>query len=378
MRTITRMKKNHPQAHASAIGTIDRPDVAVVVLTRNAGQLWSACLSGIHQQTVRAGRYLVIDSCSEDNTAQQAIAAGMDVYVIDPRDFNHGGTRQLALELCPDATFIVYLTQDAILEQQDSLQQLLAQFADERVAMAYGRHVPHEQAGLIEKHARSFTYPAQSAHRTRSDFAKLGFRAAFSSDVYACYRSSALRSVGGFPRDVIVSEDSYVTACLLMAGWTTAYAADSEVRHSHQYSLRQVFQRYFDVGVFHAREAALLEGIGKPDKEAGAYVHSLIAFLWARRPLLLPYAALLTLVKLLGFRLGKRYAKLPERLCRLISVQKAYWKAAEAPEYQAGWLLPAERSVRQNRALQTLQNTLNYRGLQARGANAAADVVSTG
>ena len=117
---------------------INRPDVAVVVLTRNAGKLWLTCLAGIQQQTVRAGRYLVIDSRSEDGTAQQAEAFGMDVYIIDPQDFNHGGTRQLAAELCPDAEYIVYLTQDAILEQHDSLEQLLAHFADDKVAMAYG------------------------------------------------------------------------------------------------------------------------------------------------------------------------------------------------------------------------------------------------
>lgn len=356
---------------------INRPDVAVVVLTRNAGKLWPSCLAGIQQQTVRAGRYLVIDSRSEDNTAQRALSAGMDVYIIEPQDFNHGGTRQLAVELCPDAEYIVYLTQDAILEQHDSLERLLAHFTDNDVAMAYGRHIPHKQAGLIEQHARSFTYPANSAQRSRSDFRKLGFRAAFSSDVYACYRVNALRSVGGFPQDVIVSEDSFVTACLLMAGWKTVYSADSRVRHSHQYSLRQVFQRYFDVGVFHAREAALLNGIGKPDKEAGAYVRSLIAFLNERHKLLLPYAALLTLVKLLGFRLGKKYARLPEKLCRFISVQKAYWQTCPAAEYKADWLMPVERPVKQIEALQGLRNTLSYRSVEARNPPAAADVVGS-
>ncbi|MGB1255150.1 MAG: glycosyltransferase family 2 protein [Thiolinea sp.] len=356
------------------ITTINRPDVAVVVLTRNAGELWPAWLAGIKQQTVKAGRYLVIDSASTDGTAEQAKAAGMDVYVIDARDFNHGGTRQLAVELCPDAEFIVYLTQDAILEQTDSLEQLLREFADDSVAMAYGRHIAHKHAGLIEQHARSFTYPEQSARRTRQDFSRLGFRAAFSSDVYACYRVSALRSVGGFPQDVIVSEDSYVTACLLMAGWKTVYSAESRVRHSHQYSLRQVFQRYFDVGVFHAREAALLNGIGKPDKEAGAYVRSLIAFLSERQKLLLPYAAVLTLVKLLGFRLGKKYMSLPEFLCRFISVQKAYWQADSRPR-RAGWLTSPELNV--TRAYnQSLNGALAYKGVVPR--KSVADAVSTG
>ncbi|MEZ5534909.1 MAG: glycosyltransferase family 2 protein [Thiolinea sp.] len=315
---------------------INRPDVAVVVLTRNAGVLWSAWIKGMHRQTVRAGRYLVIDSASTDGTAEQAIAAGFDVFSIDPADFNHGGTRQLAAQLCPDATYIIYLTQDAILEQTDSLQQLLLAMEDKTVAMAYGRHVAHEDACLLEKHARSFTYPPVSSLRSRRDFKKLGFRAAFSSDVYACYRVAALRSVGGFPDKVIVSEDSYVSACLLLAGWQIAYSAQSEVRHSHHYSLLKVFRRYFDVGVFHATEAALLESVGRPDTEAGVYVRSLIRYLGQRRKVLLPFAALQTLVKLLGFRLGKKYASLPDKLCELISLQKAYWQH-EQPGPALGW-----------------------------------------
>lgn len=323
---------------------INRPDVAVVVLTRNAGKLWSSWIKGMHQQTVRAGRYLVIDSASTDGTAEQAMAAGLDVFSIDPADFNHGGTRQLAVQLCPDATYIVYLTQDAILEQSDSLAKLLRPMADETVAMTYGRHVAHEDASLLEKHARSFTYPPVSSTRSREDFKTLGFRAAFSSDVYACYRVAALRSVGGFPHKVIVSEDSYVSACLLLAGWKITYAAQSKVRHSHHYSLLQVFRRYFDVGVFHATEAALLEGIGKPDKEAGTYVRSLISYLNQRRKLLLPFAALQTLVKLLGFRLGKQYQCLPGWLCAVISLQKAYWHHPR-PALLSGWRTPEIRDA---------------------------------
>ena len=304
---------------------IKRPNVAVVVLTRNAGKLWPSWLEGIKKQSVRAGRYLVIDSCSTDGTAELAYAAGFEVLRINPQHFNHGGTRQLAVDLCPDADFIIYLTQDAVLEKSDSMACLLAEMEDNTVAMAYGRHMPRDEAGLIEKHARSFTYPKQSSVRSKKDFAQLGFRAAFSSDVYACYRVSALRSVGGFPTNIIVSEDSFVSAYLLLAGWRTVYSAESEVRHSHQYSLLQIFRRYFDVGVFHANEEALLQGIGKPDKEAGLYVKSLIAFLNQRAKWLLPWAALQTFIKLVGFRLGKHHASLPQALCRLISVQRAYW-----------------------------------------------------
>lgn len=306
-----------------------RPDVAVIVLTRNAGRLWPEWLDAIQQQTVEAGRYLVIDSMSADHTAELAQAAGLEVLHIHPQDFSHGGTRQLAVELCPDAELLVFLTQDAILKQPDSLATILQQFdADPRVGMAYGRHLPRADADLLECHARGFTYPAQSSVRERDSFHTLGYRAAFSSDVYAVYRARALRSIGGFPHHIIVSEDSYVAARLLLASWKAVYSADSTVEHSHSYSLWQTFRRYFDVGVFHACEQPLMRMVGAPDREAGAYVRSLISYLYQRRKRLLPLAALQTLVKLVGFRLGKRYQSLPPTVCRVLSVQKAYWRGA--------------------------------------------------
>lgn len=311
------------------ITILNRPDVAIIVLTRNAGSQWVRWIAGIKRQTVQAGRYLVMDSFSSDDTAKLALEAGLEVYSLDPDHFNHGGTRQLAAELCHEAKYLVFLTQDAILDEPDSLESLLKHFADPQVGMAYGRHIPHLSASLLEKHARGYTYPEQSVTRTREDLQVLGFRAAFSSDVYAAYRTAALSSVGGFPEHIIVSEDSYVSARLLLAGWKTVYSAESHVKHSHHYSLLQTFRRYFDVGVFHASEAALLRGIGKPDKEAWVYVRSLIAYLSERRKSLLPLAAVQTFVKLLGFRLGKHYARLPVSVCQWISLQKAYWHPAQ-------------------------------------------------
>lgn len=310
---------------------ISRPDVAVIVMTRNAGVLWTQCLNGIRHQTVYAGRYLVMDSGSSDGTVEQAIEAGFEVCRVDPECFNHGGTRQRAAQLCAESRFLVYLTQDALLEQRDSLQQLLSHFEDDQVALAYGRHVAHETANPIEKHARLFTYPEHSAIRTHADFQTLGFRAAFSSDVYAAYRASVLHRIGGFPQHVIVSEDSYVAARLLLAGWKTVYSATSQVRHSHHYSLVHLLRRYFDVGVFHANETALLAKVGKPDQEAWVYVRSLIQYLNKSHKHLLLLAALQTLVKLIGFRMGKRYQHLPENWVKRISLQKAYWLQRPLP-----------------------------------------------
>lgn len=56
--------------------------------------------------------------------------------------------------------------------------------------------------------------------------------------------------MGGFPEDVIGSEDAYVAARMLLGGYAVRYATTAEVYHSHDYSVLEEFRRYFDIGVF--------------------------------------------------------------------------------------------------------------------------------
>ncbi len=302
-----------------------RDDVAVIVLTHNAGGLWGRWIQAIKQQTILAGKYLVIDSSSKDQTVAIAKQAKLEVFTIDADNFSHGGTRQLAAELCADAKYLVYLTQDAILTQHDSLEKLLKHFENPEIALAYGRHIPRKNASTLEKYARNFTYSANSSTRSIDDVKEHGFKAAFSSDVYAAYRVSALRTVGGFPKKIIVSEDSYVSARLLQAGWKIHYAAESEVEHSHQYNLLQIFCRYYDIGVFQATEKQLFDSIGNPDSEGARFVKAQIRYLMKKNKWLIPHALIQTLVKYIAYKSGKRYEKLPKVLNKLFSAQKAYW-----------------------------------------------------
>lgn len=316
-----------------------RPDVAIIVLTRNAGELWDDWIAAIQQQTVNVGKYLVIDTESQDGTAEKAVNAGFDVVTVQADTFNHGSTRQMALEQCPDADILVYLTQDAILKQRHSLASLLKPFENKQMAQVYGRHIPRQNADLLEKHARHFTYHPHSETRDYQTVMERGFKAAFSSDVYAAYRKTALCGVGGFPH-IIVSEDSYVSARLLQAGWKIHYSAESEVEHSHRYVGLQRFRRYFDVGVFHATEKAMFEQIGKPTAEGMRYLKSQIRYVLMHKPYLLPLALWQTLVKYVAFNLGKRHESLPTFFNRLISAQTSYWGQREAAQTRT-WTMPA-------------------------------------
>src|ERR1017187_7074839 len=304
---------------------VDRSQVAVIIPTCNASKCWAKFSAGLRLQRLPASQVLVVDSNSDDGTRELASAEGYQVFRIDRRDFNHGGTRQLALKRVPWASIAVYLTQDAFLATPDSLDLLLSAFEDRRVAAAYGRQLPRAGAGPIEAHARLFNYPAQSDVRDFESRHTLGIKAAFLSNSFSAYRVSELHQVGGFPSDVIMAEDAIVAGRLLLAGWKTAYVAEAQVYHSHPFTIGEEFRRYFDIGVCHRREAWLREQFGKAGSEGGRYVRSEFSYLLRRSWHLIPVALLRTITKALGYQLGLYGTWLGRKWLRRLSYHKSFW-----------------------------------------------------
>ena len=297
----------------------------VVVPTLNAAAGWSrfapALLASIQSEQV-----LIVDSSSTDGTADLARAAGFQVHTIKREEFNHGGTRQLAAELLSGAEILVFLTQDAVLTDSGGINVLLEFFADPNVAAAFGRQLPHPGASPIEAHARLFNYPAQSDIRTLASREQLGIKTIFISNSFAAYRRDTLMDVGGFPRDVIFGEDTITAAKMLLAGRKIAYIAEGQVYHSHNYTWRQDFKRYFDIGVLHARENWLLREFGSTGGEGGRFVRSELSYLWPRYWWLIPSALIRTALKLAGYRLGRIENKLSLGWKRSLSMHPNFWK----------------------------------------------------
>jgi rhamnosyltransferase len=271
-------------------------------------------------------RVLVVDSSSDDGTAEAAQQAGLEVMVIKRCEFDHGGTRQRALAHLSDCDIVIFLTQDALLADPTALSQLVAAFDDPNVGAAFGRQLPHLDATPISKHARYFNYPATPRVVDGADIPRLGIKTAFLSNSFAAYRRDALLDVDGFPEGTILSEDMIAGARLLKAGWKIAYCAKARVFHSHNYSVREEFQRYFDIGVLHHREAWLLAWLGRAEGEGRRFVRSEMRYLLREAPWQLPEAALRTVLKYAGYRLGKAENKLPLSLKRRLSMHRHYWQ----------------------------------------------------
>jgi rhamnosyltransferase len=124
-----------------------------------------------------------------------------------------------------------------------------------------------------------------------------------------------------------LGEDAHVALRMLQSGWTISYRATATVRHSHDYSLFQEMQRYFDYGVVHTQLPALLSEFGSPEAEGARFVTSELRYVAASAPWLLPLVPMRNAAKYLGYRLGRNFKKLPNSVRRRLSMTRGYWDA---------------------------------------------------
>ena len=303
-------------------------DCVIIIPIYHPDGKWNACLRMLRKQEDVDFDLYIIDSGSERARYEKDLE-GLSYHIekTTPEEFDHGGTREAARVACAGYPLLVYMTQDAIPADEHAIRNLLQVFEDPDVACAYGRQLPHKDATHQAACARAFNYPEKSRKKTWADAKELGLKVSSISDTFAAYRAEALDEIGGFPRRVILGEDTYVAGKLILAGYANCYCAEAKVYHSHNYTVAEESRRYFDTGAFHAMEPWIRKSFGPAEGEGLRFVFAELAYLLRRRPRLLPAALLRDGAKLIGYRMGLQYKKLPLSLRRSCSMRKVFWKS---------------------------------------------------
>ena len=297
---------------------------SIIIPTYNAEQQIHCLCEALRSQTA-SSEILVVDSSSSDRTVEIAESFGARVLVVQKEDFDHGGTRTLAGKTAK-GDILIYMTQDALPFDKHSIRNILRLFEDQKIAAAFGRQLPYPDATAFGAHLRLFNYPETPYIRTLSDKGKYGIKTPFLSNSFAAYRRRALDEIMWFKEKLILGEDTYAGAKLLLAGYTIAYVPDAMVYHSHNYTVFQELQRYFDIGVFHKTEHWIIEEFGKAGGEGRRYIQSASAFLIKNRKYcLMPEFVIRNILKYIGYTLGQHYDKLPDVIIHTLSMHEYFW-----------------------------------------------------
>lgn len=300
------------------------PTIGILIPTFNAAKHLPYCLPPLIASPLKP-RLLIIDSSSTDETLAIAGTFGVETLVIPQEEFNHGTTREKG-RLHLETDIVVMITQDAYCTSPYTLEYLVEPLIKDKASISYAKQIPHNPTNFFEAFPRSFNYPTTSHIRSLKEASLFGVYTFFCSNSCAAYLNCALDEIGGFS-PVLFGEDTIAVAKLLYKGHQIAYVAEAEVQHSHSYSLKQEFQRHFDMGLSRRSYENLIHLGGKDTKRGADYVRAMLSKLKKEQPSLIPYALLQTLVKFTGYHLGRYSTTAPIWLKKALSSQSFYWRS---------------------------------------------------
>lgn len=171
-------------------------------------------------------------------------------FIVEKEEFSHSLTREKAIiEYC-NSDIVVMLSQDIKLIDEYCFYNLTKSIYKKETVYNYARQICSNNT--IEKYIREKNYPKESYVVSKSEVDKMQLMAFFASDACSAYDRNIFIKVGGYGNyDVMMNEDQLYSKIILDAGYKKKYCADAVVEHSHKYTLKQLYERYYQTGKFY-------------------------------------------------------------------------------------------------------------------------------
>lgn len=185
---------------------------------------------------------------SKDNSEHILKSISAQYSIVPVQDFSHSLTRE-NVAMKSTADIIVFITQDIDIRNTDWLSKLVEPIINGEAEATFSRQLT--KYNNIEKYTREKNYPEESYIVTKNDIETMGLRAFFFSDASSAIKTEVFKKLNGYDgKRLPISEDMYIAYKIIMNGYRIKYCADSVVYHSHEFTLKQLYKRYYDTGVF--------------------------------------------------------------------------------------------------------------------------------
>lgn len=278
--------------------------ISIIIPTFNPDyEGFSRLLSQIKTQTIQY-ELIIIDSGSQGDIVSLSKQYADHFIQIEQSDFNHGHTRNLAVKYAK-GDFLLFITQDIIPANNKLLENLLTSFSiDNKIAIAYARQLPKNDALPTEKFSRYFNYPKLSTLKSIKEIDVLGIKTFFTSNSCCMYRKDVFDELHGFA-SVNTSEDMEFAARALNDGYKIYYNAEALIVHSHQYSFVTLYKRYFNIGRFFKNHQWILK-LAPTKNEGKKYLISITLYLIRHNNYSALFRSLIeNLIKIIAYKHGE-------------------------------------------------------------------------
>jgi rhamnosyltransferase len=209
---------------------------SIVIRCYNEAEHIDRLLRGIYQQTLTRTEFpevIVIDSGSTDRTVEIASQYPIKLLTIKTEEFSFGRALNLG---CAAATgdYIIIASAHVYPVYSDWLEQLVAPFADPKVALVYGKQRGNENTQYSEHQIFAKWFPEESDPQQLHPFC---------NNANAAIRRTLWQQL---PYDEALTglEDLDWAKKIQQMGHKIAYAADAVIIHVHNETPQRILNRY--------------------------------------------------------------------------------------------------------------------------------------
>lgn len=191
----------------------------------------------------------------KDNTEKILKENKIKYEKIKKEEFSHSLVREKAA-LKSKADIVVFITQDIIIEKDNWLYELVNPIIRGEAEATFSRQICKDNS--IEKYTREKNYPNKSRVVSKKDIKELGLNTFFFSDASSAIKKTVFVELNGYDnKNLPTNEDMYIAYKIIQNGYKIKYCAKSEVVHSHNFSLKEQYDRYKLTGKFFKQNSYL-------------------------------------------------------------------------------------------------------------------------
>lgn len=202
----------------------------------------------LKQKYVKINTIQYILTRSTDNSEEILKKNHLNYKMIEKENFSHSLVREnVAME--SNADIICFISQDIVIEREDWLEKLVKPIIEGQAEATYSRQLT--KFNNIEKYTRESNYPERSRIKSKADINELGLKTFFFSDASSAVRTDVFKKLNGYDgKNLPINEDMYLAHKLITKGYSIGYQAESVVYHSHNFTLKELYNRYKLTGKF--------------------------------------------------------------------------------------------------------------------------------
>lgn len=202
----------------------------------------------LSQKNITIDKIYYLLTESKDNSEKILKENNIEYELIKKEDFSHSLTRE-KYALKSKSPIICFITQDVVIKRDDWLYELTKNIGKNGIVAAYSRQIT--KYNNIEKYTRESNYPSKSFVVSKKDINKKGLKTFFFSDASSAVDTKVYKELNGYDgKNLPISEDMYYAYKVIKNEYKISYEAESVVYHSHNFTLKQIYDRYKLTGKF--------------------------------------------------------------------------------------------------------------------------------